>query len=236
MTAPPPAARATGLLMLAFALAVNVPYTLLQANFEYDDILRQPPAYVLAKLHEGGAGLILTWFAFALCALLFAPVAAVLPRLLAAGPSPWWRAAAALGVASAVLQCVGLLRWVFVVPVLAAAHADPAASAMTREAVIMVYRAVHQYGGVALGEQMGQLLLAAWTLAVGLAILRGHAVPRWLAWPGLATVPLWLLAQTELLATTIPGLPVIAAAPAAFILWEVWILMLGGVLAFRRAS
>jgi len=226
--------RATGLFLLGFALIVNLPYTLLQRNFDYPHILRRPAAEVLLRVHEGGTGLILTWFGFGLCALLFVPAAVLLPRLLARERAPWVGIAVALGVASALLQAIGLLRWTFVVPVLAEAHADPAATEATRAAAIMVFRAVHQYGGVVLGEQMGQLLLAGWTGLVAVAMLRGDTMPRFVGWLGLLTVPLWLAAQVELLATVAPRLPALGLGGPAFMLWALWVLLTGGFLAFRR--
>ena len=231
-----PTNRTTGLLLLSFALVVNLPYTLLQMNFDYPNILRRPAAEVLLRFHDGGLGLILTWFGFGLCALLFLPAAVLLPRLLAGGKSPWTGVAVSLGVASALLQAIGLMRWALVIPAVAEAYADPAAGEATRAAAIMVYRAVHQYGGVVLGEQMGQLLLAGWSGLVALAMLRSTLMPRFVGWLGLATVPPWLAAQVELLSTVAPGLPKLALGGPAFMLWVVWILATGVVLVLPRRA
>lgn len=233
---PAPTTRTTGLLLLSFALVVNLPYTLLQMNFDYPHILRQPAAEVLLRFHGGGLGLILTWFGFGLCALLFLPAAVLLPRLLNTGSAPWAGIAVSLGVASALLQAIGLMRWALVVPAMAEAYADPTASEAVRAAALMVYRAVHQYGGVVLGEQMGQLLLAGWSGLVALAMLRSARVPRFVGWLGLATVPLWMAAQVELLSTVAPGLPKLALGGPAFMLWAVWILVTGVVLVLPRRA
>lgn len=80
---------------------------------------------------------------------------------------------------------------------------------MKYEAVSVVYQAVHQFGGVVIGEHLGQTLLACWTLGVGMAMLRSPLFKSWVAWLGLMTVPLLLLGQRELLATVIPAMPVL---------------------------
>ncbi len=51
----------------------------------------------------------------------------------------------------------------------------------------------------------------------------------WLSGLGLLTAPLLplLLGQSELLATVIPNLPVIESTPIGFILWEIWLLLVG---------
>jgi len=49
----------------------------------------------------------------------------------------------------------------------------------------------------------------------------------WVVGWGLLTTPLLLLGQSELLATAIPTMPVIETTPIGFILWEIWLLIVG---------
>ena len=132
--------RTTGVLFIVFSILLNIPYLLLIQNFEYDDILRKPTAYVLTHFHAGGTGLILTWFVFGLTALLFIPVSALLQKVLGREDTPYLTAATLSGVVSGVVQSVGLMRWVFVIPVLANLYVDPAASQVTRFAQIQNYQ------------------------------------------------------------------------------------------------
>ena len=120
--------RKAGAAMIAFAVAANIPFTLLVDRFGYDDILREPPLDVLEAFRRGGPELILIWLAFALCALAFLWVSDWVGRAIreAGGVWPGWAATA--GAATAVAQAAGLSRWVFVIPGLAeqAASGDPA--------------------------------------------------------------------------------------------------------------
>lgn len=219
--------RATGIILILLVVLLNIPYALLIQNFEYDDILRKPVGYVLTKFHAGGAGLILTWFAFGLAALLLIPASTLLHQVLACEDMPYLTTATAMGAISGILQSVGLMRWVFVIPVLANLYTAPTASPATREAAIVVYQAVHQFGGVVIGEQLGQTLLVCWTVGVGIAMLRSRLFKSWVTWLGLITIPLLLLGQSELLATVIPTVPMLELTPVGFILWEVWLLVVG---------
>ncbi|WP_309665674.1 DUF4386 family protein [Tabrizicola sp.] len=156
-----PAAPALGIAMIALAVGFNLPFARLAAVFDYPDILRRPAEEVLAAFVAGGPSLILTWHAFALAALLFLPVgmahALGLGRVAA---QPVLAIIAAVAAALAGLtQAMGLLRWVMVVPGLAATN-DVAGFSL-----------IHAYAGVALGEHLGQLLTA---LYVGLV-----AVMQW---------------------------------------------------------
>ena len=218
--------RTTGSFFVLLVIFLNIPYIRLTQIFEYDDILRKPIDYVLTQFHAGGASLILTWFAFAIAALLFIPASILLQKVIDRN-SPYLAIATMMGSISGVLQAIGLMRWVFVVPLLAKLYTDPNSSSTTREAVKVVYQAVHQYGGVAIGEQLGQTLLIGWTIGVGTAMLRSPLFKSWVAWYGLFTTPLLLIGQSELVATVIPSMPIIELTPIGFILWEIWMLIVG---------
>jgi hypothetical protein len=208
--------------LIVFLVAATLPYTWLIEHFGYDDILREPAAVILQKFQAGGAPLVLAWFAFAMSSLLFIPVARGFQRLLSAH----WASdtgAAVLGAASAIAQAIGLLRWVLVVPALAATFADAQSSQATRDATLVIFDAVHRFGGMVLGELIGQLLLAGWTGLVALALFRSRAVPRWLAGVGFLTLPFWLVGQTELLHGVVAAIPSIEVIPIAFMAWEAWL-------------
>lgn len=219
--------RFTGFLSIGLVLLLNVPYLLLMQTFEYDDILRQPVDYILTKFHAGGVGLIVTWFIFGLSALLFIPVSLLLHKTVEREDAPYLTIATTMGILSGVLQAIGLMRWVFVVPILSNLYTDPASSLGTREAVSVVFQVVHQYGGVIIGEHLGQLLLGCWTLGIGFVMQRSPLFKPWVAKVGLLTVPLLLVGQSELLATVIPNLTVLKTTPIGFMLWEVWLVMIG---------
>ncbi len=227
-------ARTTGIVFILLVVLSNIPYTLLIQTFGYDDILREPVNVVLTQFHAGGTRLILTWFAFGLAALLFIPSSLLLHQVMDTAASLGDRnppvslaIATLMGTFSGLLQAIGLMRWVFVVPVLATLYTAPSTNATTREAIGVVYQAVHQYGGVIIGEHLGQMLLIGWTLGVGAAMRSSVLFKPWVAWWGLFTTPLLLLGQSELLATVIPGMPVVETTPIGFILWEVWLLLIG---------
>ena len=196
-------------------------FTLLAQRFEYDDVLRKPPGEVLGLFHAAGPSLVFIWLSFAMGVLLLAPVAVLLER---ATPGPASRWLSAVAIASAVLQAVGLLRWVFVVPLLARGWSSTSVSPATRETLEWIYQAVHQYGGVILGEWMGQLLLVAWTLGFGLRLARsGGTAARVLGWAAWVISAVWIAGFTELLGTVIPGMTVIEAGPIAFTVWQFWL-------------
>jgi len=163
------ASRGLGLAAIAFAIAFNVPFAILAATFDYPDILRRPAGEILDMFQAGGAPLILTWDAFALAALLFVPLSIALSiradRLVT---SPALSIGAAIaGSLAGLAQAIGLFRWVLVVPALAAAH-SAAATEAARTASEESFQLINLYGGVAVGEHLGQLLTALFILQLSL--------------------------------------------------------------------
>lgn len=220
--------RLTGLAFIFGAVLINIPYTLLIASFDYPDILRAPTEEVLTRFQAGGAPLILTWLTFAWVGLPLLLGVTMLPRALDADDSPLLRTATALGVVGMVVQIVGLLRWVFVVPVLAQQYADPASSETTRAAVLVAFAAVHQYGGVVIGEHLGYAFSTMWMALASVALLRAGRFPRWFGALGIVVAGVYSLAHAELFATVIPGFPVWAEAGlVGSLLWLGWMALLG---------
>lgn len=220
--------KLAGIFFIIGAALVNIPYTLLIINFDYPDILRLPTAEILTRFQSSGNPLIYTWLAFAWVGLPMLFGAIMLKRILEKEGSLFLETATTLGVIGFIVQVIGLLRWVFVVPVLARIFTDPAADSVTKAAVAAVFTAVHQYGGVILGEHLGQLLIILWMSMISGIIQRSVIFSKWVTWLGWFASAVYLLAQTELLATAIPSFPVISwAGLTGSLLWLLWMIVIG---------
>ena len=222
--------RLIGVALIAFAIGFNVPYAHLAATFDYPDILRKPPGEILAAFAAGGRPLILTWAAFALAALLFAPIAVWVARITNRSSG-----VPALGIAAGVAQAIGLCRWVYAVPGLAAAWtADPAA----RPSVETAFTALHQFAGVGIGEAIGQTLTAFWLIGAALAQRHHPRYPAALTLLGVVGGGVLLLGLVEGLATVLafdPGLFGLAAM-VGFLILTVWLIWTGVLCILRPAA
>lgn len=217
-----------GLLFIVGTVLINIPYTLLIINFDYPDILRQPTAEILTRFQAGGNALIYTWLAFAWVGLPMLFGVIMLKQILKDENAPFLELATTLGVMGFIVQVIGLLRWVFVVPVLARLYTAPGTDSATQAAVSAVFTAVHQYGGVILGEHMGQLLTILWMSMLSSIIYRSKMFSKWVAVLGWVASAVYLLAQTELLATAIPTFPVVDwAGLVGSLLWLAWMVVVG---------
>lgn len=218
--------KTTGILFILGAIGVFVPYTFLTIIFNYPDVLRQDPAIVLSQFHKGGTALIFTWLAFALLGLPLLIAFSLLGKRLEA-KLPFVRWITTIGIVSGIVQIIGLLRWVFVVPVLANDYVNTSDPVM-QTSIITSFKVIHQFGGVLLGEHLGQLFTVIWTVGMSYALLKSAIIPGWLGWAGYIASAIYLLAQAELFATVIPGFPVWdLAGLTGSSLWLVWLIAIG---------
>ncbi|MBD2701347.1 DUF4386 domain-containing protein [Spirosoma sp. BT702] len=221
-----PSNRLIGFLLILGAVLVLIPYTLLTITFNYPLVLREEPGQVLTQFHAGGSTLIFTWLAFALSGFPLL-IAYVLIGQRFENQVYFVRLATTLGVTSGLVQIVGLLRWTFVVPVLATNYVNTTDPAI-RAASVAAFQTIHQFGGVLLGEHLGQLLTIAWTILIARTFAQLALFPSWVSWFGYVASAIYLMAQGDLLATVIPGFPAWdLAGLLGSTFWLVWLVTVG---------
>lgn len=229
--------KLAGIFFIVGAILVNIPYTLLIMNFDYPDILRLPTAEILTRFQAGGDALIYTWLAFAWVGLPMLVGAIMLKSILAEEHSPFLETATTFGVIGFIVQVIGLLRWVFVVPILARLFTAPEADSATQASIAAVFTAVHQYGGVILGEHLGQFFIILWMSIISGIIYKSKMFSKLVAWLGWFASAIYILAQTELFATAIPSFPVVEwAGLVGSLLWLVWMIVMGVYLVKYKES
>ncbi len=209
----------TAALLILVPVLFNVFFFLLQSTFGYPDILREPADTILRQFAAGGTSLLAIWYVFALTPALFIP-AAILLRRAFPGDSPLLALATPFAIVAGMTQVLGLLRWPFLVPGLAQAYLDPAASDATREAVLVVFSAFHQYAGVAIGEHLGYLATGAWTLVIASAMLTGAPFRPWLGGVGIVAALGILAGLLEPAGFALGG----TINAFAYIVWSLWLI------------
>jgi uncharacterized protein DUF4386 len=216
--------RRTAVLLILAAVLANLAFTALGSILDYPDVLDHPAGEVLASFrdHEGAVS---AWFTvLALSAALLAPIAVGVGRLSA---TRWMRAAVGVGIAAAAVQVVGLMRWPILVPGYAAdaASGSPDVAASARDA----FTTASDVLGTAIGETLGYLLTAVWTVLVIAALGRRFAGP-WFSALGGAAAGMVLAGVLSPL-----DLPVVDTVNfLGYVLWSVWLVAFGVVLVVRE--
>lgn len=214
-------ARGLGALLIIDVLLSFAPVAILAPAIGWPASLGRPAADQLAAIAAAPGAVTAGYGLYLLYSILVAPAMIGLAARLRGGlASPLGMTVAAFATLSALARAIGILRWLTVMPALAAAHA--AAEPAARVQIELVFGAVTAYGG-GIGEVLGVSLfmaLALGTLCIG-ALARG-GLPRWLASFG-------LIAALGLAALALPvfGGPSIMPVAAAVSLLSTWMLAAG---------
>ncbi|MFN8473813.1 MAG: DUF4386 domain-containing protein [Anaerolineae bacterium] len=223
--------RIAGLMLIVVPIAFTVCFTLLQMQFDYPAILRQPAGEVLVKFQAGGSGLVAVWYILTLTAVLFIPVALLVNAVLSSHSQPSvLRVATAFGVVAGLVQALGFVRWPFLVPYLAQVYTLPETSPSQRETVGLVFESFNRYAGMGVGENLGYLSTAVWTFLVAYLILRWPLVGRWLGLVGMVLAVGIAAGLLEPFGWEAGG--VINAI--SYLAWALWLVVMGIVLVTRR--
>jgi hypothetical protein len=204
---PPARHRLIAALLVAGAVVVDAAFVGLGSVFDYPDVLNHPAAEVLATFHEKQGAVSALFILLAFGAGLMAPIAVTVGRL---GSSRLLRASVVVGVAAAVVQVAGLVRWPLLVPGLAATPADPAA--------ISTFQTLNVVLGTAIGETIGYALTAAWTVLVALA-LWDRVLGRVLSSVGIGAAVLIAVGTVEPLDLSMAGL----LNFVGYVVWSAWL-------------
>ena len=223
------ASAVAGLFLIGVPLAFNAVFALLAARFDYPDVLRRPTPEVLERFRAGGPGLVLLWWAFAMTAVLMAPLVVVFARAVPDADGTLLAVATTVGVLAAAVQFLGLARWPFLVPYLARADADPDAPPARREAVDVVFQSFNRCLGVAVGEHLGYLFTGAWTILAGVALTQTTAAPGWLGVVGIVVGAALALCCLEFVGPFEPRGWSVAEklTPVAYVAWSLWLVATG---------
>ena len=213
--------------MVAAAGAAIAGFSGLGSIFDYPEILKEPTEEILTayRAHEGA---ITGWFlVLVIGAALLGPVAVLLGRMAGGRQGRW---IAGLGVAAAVVQVVGLARWVVLVPAISDQANDGALDPRHAAAARHRFELLHTWLGEILGETIGYVLSAAFTVLVVSAVGRGLA-PRWVNRLGVGAAA---LISTGVLVPLGVGAAELTNF-AGYIAWSAWLVAMAVVL-WRSAS
>ncbi len=218
----------TAICMIAAAVLAAAGFTVLGAVFDYPQILDQPADDVLALFRTNQATVSIWFGVLALAAGLLAPIAVGVARLgsdRVARPH-LLRRAVPLGVAAALVQVIGLLRWPILVPGFAAdaASSDPGVASAGRSG----FTTASAILGTTIGETVGYLLSGAWTIMVAVGFGR-HYAGVWFQALGITSGILILSG-----AASIFDVPLVDRTNfLGYVLWSVWLVACGLVILIR---
>lgn len=222
--------RLTALLLVLEFVLFFVPVVVLGAAIDWPASLDEPASVNLPLIVEQRGAVILGYGIYLLYSVLILPLAFLLYFVLKErdSSSPLLAIAVGFGVISALARSLGIVRWLFMMPVLAEIYLDPATNDATRQTISVIYDAFNSYAG-GIGEILGVGVFGAALFGlVSLAMIRSGNFPSWIGYAGLVVAALLAAGFLEVFGLDVG--PFITISVTAL---QLWMLALAGVLFLR---
>lgn len=206
----PAGRRTTGVLAVALVALFLAAYVVLASAIDWPNSLDLPASDGLPLVAAQTPGLLTGYWLYFAYSLGIAPLAVLLPRALGARPGVLTTMIIVAGALSAGFRMLGIARWLLAMPALADTYVEAPPGSATREAALVTYTTLNDYGG-GVGEILGVSLMAGFLVALVSALLLRTGGPRWLA-------ALGVLAAVTLVASVISEV-FVTVGTTAFLVW-----------------
>lgn len=163
--------RTAAVLLFAQFVAMWGAFFVLAPSINWPASLDLTPGEIFPLIRSNATAVMVGYTSYLIHALLLIPIAALLPQALGMEDAPG-RTALLFGGLAGFAKALGITRWIFLMPGLAAAYLAPEASDITRQSVGEIYKAFNAYAG-GVGEILGVGLFAGvWTVILSMHLLR----------------------------------------------------------------
>lgn len=169
--------------LITMIITVVVPVSILGAKFDFPDILRQPAANAFALFKQNQSSIVFGYYIFLISSLLFIPLSYLLQRILFQTQNKVaLNMLVGLGITTAIFQCIGFVRWIFVMPFLTENYYKNPENQKTIE---LIYETLNRFLGMSVGEHLGFIAMGLWTICLGCILLEHPKFKLWVAFPGI---------------------------------------------------
>lgn len=150
-----------------------VAFFILGTSIDWPGSLGLPAAEALPLIREHEGAVFTGYYFYLLSSIMYIPVALSLRALLRGNGTVrdlLLDCAVGLAVVSTAMRALGILRWLFAMPTLAAVYADPGSSPELLASVAVQFDVLNEYAGRA-GEHLGVQLFATLFLGCFAAVM-----------------------------------------------------------------
>ncbi|CAB1074750.1 hypothetical protein JY97_16595 [Alkalispirochaeta odontotermitis] len=192
--------RQAAIFLIIEVVLIFAPLIILGAAINWPASLDQPADVNLPLILEQYDAMITGYSIYLIYSLLFWPMAYLTGLAIVRGDisNTILRVATGFAVLSVLARALGIVRWLFAMPVLARLYTNPATSGETKANISMVYEMLNAYAG-GVGELLGVSLFAAvWMVLINMLIIRSTRWPGWLGYFGLVVAAALILNLLEM--------------------------------------
>lgn len=191
--------RQAAIFLIIEFLLIFAPLIILGAAINWPASLDEPASVNLPLILEQYKAMMTGYSIYLVYSLLFWPMAYLTGRAIVIDDTEntLFRVASGFAALSALARALGIVRWLFAMPVLARLYTNPTVSENSKKSISMVYEMLNAYAG-GIGELLGVNLFASiWLVLISLLLIRSPQWPRWLSYFGFVVAASLLLNLLE---------------------------------------
>ncbi|MEO0637393.1 MAG: hypothetical protein AAFY73_12170 [Pseudomonadota bacterium] len=205
---------AASLLLLLQFITMWGAFFILFPAINWPASLDEPPAVILPLILDQSTAVFWGYLSYLVHAVALIPLAIFLRDALGLKGS-MGTAIISFGVLAGFAKALGITRWLFLMPGLAAAYTDPSATEASQTAIGVVYEAFNAYAG-GVGELMGVGLFAGiWTILISATLVKSGS--RLTGYAGYGAAALLLSTLLSVFGIESPIMLTLSG-----ILWQFW--------------
>ena len=192
--------RQAAVFLIIEFLLIFAPLIILGAAINWPASLDEPASVNLPLILEQYMAMMTGYAIYLVYSLLFWPMAYLTGRAIVIEDTSntLFRVASGFAALSALARALGIVRWLFAMPVLARLYTNPAVTENFKESISMVYEMLNAYAG-GIGELLGVSLFASiWLVLICMLLIRSSQWPNWLGYFGLIVAASLLLNLLEM--------------------------------------
>jgi hypothetical protein len=193
--------RQAAIFLIIEFLLIFAPLIILGAAIDWPASLDEPASVNLPLILNHYAAMMTGYSIYLAYSLLFWPMAYLTGRAIVISDTgnTLFRVATGFAALSTLARALGIVRWLFAMPVLAQLYTNTATTENVKNSISMVYEMLNAYAG-GIGELLGVSLFASiWLVLISILLIRFSQWPSWLGYFGLIVAALLLLNLLEMI-------------------------------------
>ncbi len=193
--------RQAAIFLIIEFLLIFAPLIILGTAINWPASLDEPAGVNLPLILDQYVAMMTGYSIYLVYSLLFWPMAYLTGRAIVLDNTEniLFRLASGFAALSTLARTLGIVRWLFAMPVLARLYNSPAATENFKESISMVYEVLNAYAG-GIGELLGVSLFASiWLVLISVLLIRSSHWPNWLGYFGFIVAASLLLNLLEMI-------------------------------------
>jgi hypothetical protein len=211
------------LLLVEFSL-LFIPLFILGISINWPASLDEPASVNLPLILKEFPSVITGYSIYLLYSILFWPLTYLVGKVIVNGDdqNTLFQIANGFGILSTLARCIGIVRWLFAMPVLARLYVAPDTTEEMKASISIIYDMLNSFAG-GIGELLGVSLFAViWLVLISVLILRSAIWTKSLGYFGFVVAGALLINLVEVVGID-PG-PMITIS---VVLLHIWMLVTG---------